>query len=146
MSEPKGQERIDRMVDALSKWQEIERKAMDQMASIMEKTSNPFIRTILEIIRNDSLMHHRVQQVLIDSMTRAAVSLTPEEIGAIWDEIEAHDELEKDVVRLGQELREDAWTPIQAQLLDYLVKDEQKHDWLLEQLGELKKGMYPYGG
>jgi hypothetical protein len=146
MERRKGTNRAEEMVESLREWQAIERQAMDQTANIMEKTSNPFIRIIMEIIRQDSLMHHRVQQVIVDSLTREAVSLTPEEIGEIWDQIEEHDETEKHVVEIGKSLREKAWTPIHKQLLDYLVTDEEKHDHLLEQLGELKKGMYPYGG
>ena len=48
----------------------IERKAIDSCAEIMEKTDNPLIRQIMEIIRNDSVQHHRVQQFIIDSLTK----------------------------------------------------------------------------
>ena len=34
---------------------------------------------------------------------------------------------------------------VQEYLLDYLRMDEQKHDKILETLGTIKKGMYPYG-
>lgn len=146
MGNSKGSNRVERMIEGLREWQGIERQAMEQTAEIMEKTSNPYIRIIMEIIRQDSLMHHRVQQLIVDSLTREAVSLTPEEIAEIWDQVEAHDETEKHVVRMAEELKAEAWTPIHKQLLDYLLTDEKKHDVLLEQLGELKKGMYPYGG
>ena len=39
----------------------------------------------MEIIRHDSEMHHRVQQVLLDSMEKQAITLTPDELGDIWD-------------------------------------------------------------
>ena len=146
MARAKGSNRVEEMIQSLREWQGIERQAMDQTANIMEQTSNPFIRVIMEIIRQDSLMHHRVQQVIIDSLTKEAVSLTPEEIGEIWDKIEEHDETEKHVVQIAEDLKAKAWTPVHKQLLDYLLTDEKKHDHLLEQLGELKKGMYPYGG
>jgi hypothetical protein len=146
MSREKSSNRVEDMIESLREWQSIERQAMEQTAEIMEKTDNPFIRIIMEIIRSDSLMHHRVQQVIIDSLTRETVSLTPEEIGAIWEKIEEHDETEKHVVQIAETLKAKAWTPIHKQLLDYLLVDEKKHDSLLEQLGELKKGMYPYGG
>lgn len=145
MTETKGPERVDEMVDALKKWQAIERKSMEQTAEIMESTGNAVIRMIMEIIRQDSMMHHRVQQFMIDSLTREAASLTPEELSEIWSKIEEHDEMEREVIRMAKELKEKAWSPIHKQLLDYLLTDEAKHDKLLEQLGELKKGMYPYG-
>ena len=145
MASKKGPERVDEMVESLKKWQSIERKSMEQTAEIMETTSNPVIRMVMEIIRQDSMMHHRVQQFLIDSLTREAVSLSPEEVSEIWTKIEEHDEMEKDVINMAKELKEKAWSPVHKQLLDYLLTDEAKHDRLLEQLGELKKGMYPYG-
>jgi hypothetical protein len=137
--------RVEEMVEALRRWQGIERKSMEQTAEIMENTDNPVIRMMMEIIRQDSMMHHRVQQFIIDSLTREAVSLSPEEVGEIWQKIEEHDEMEREVIDLAKELKAKAWTPVHKQLLDYLLTDEAKHDRLLEQLGELKKGMYPYG-
>ena len=145
MAAKRGPERVDEMVEGLKKWQSIERKSMEQTAEIMESTANPVIRMIMEIIRQDSMMHHRVQQFMIDSLTREAVSLSPEEISEIWIKIEEHDEMEKDVINMAKELKEKAWSPVHKQLLDYLLTDEAKHDRLLEQLGELKKGLYPYG-
>ena len=141
----KGPERVDEMVEGLRKWQGIERKAMEQTAEIMESTGNPVIRMVMEIIRQDSMMHHRVQQFIIDSLTREAVSLSPEDVSEIWAKIEEHDEMEREVIDMAKDLKEKAWSPVHKQLLEYLLADETKHDRLLEQLGELKKGMYPYG-
>ena len=77
MAKAKGPERIDNLVKTLRKWQGIERKSIDSCAEIMEKTDNPLIRQFMEIIRNDSVQHHRVQQFIIDSLTKEAVKLTP---------------------------------------------------------------------
>ena len=137
----KGQDRADKMVDALRTWQGIERKAMEQTAQIMEKTDNSYLRIIMEIIRHDSLMHHRVQQTLIDSLTRENITLSVEDISEVWEAIEEHDQTEKDVVKIAKELRDQAWTPIHKELLDYLVTDEEKHDKILMQLEAIKKGI-----
>ena len=124
-------ERVSTMLEGLRNWQAIERKAMDQTAEIMEQTDNPFIRLIMEVIRHDSLMHHRVQQVLVDSLTKQSPALTHEDIAAVWSSIEAHDATEHEVIGIAKMLRKQAWTPIQRQLLDYLITDEEKHDRLL---------------
>jgi hypothetical protein len=34
---------------------------------------------------------------------------------------------------------------VQEYLLDYLLIDENKHNKILDTLGTIKKGMYPYG-
>ncbi len=65
-----GPERQKFTIDVLRQWQGIERDAIETTAQIMEKTDNLLIRQIMEIIRNDSVQHHRVQQFLIDSITR----------------------------------------------------------------------------
>ncbi|NJN64040.1 MAG: hypothetical protein HC882_03620 [Acidobacteria bacterium] len=140
-----GPERTERMVKSLRRWQEIERNAIEHTAEIMEKTKNPLVRQLMEIIRNDSVQHHRVQQFIIDSLTTTPVSLTPEELADIWTEIEKHDELEKDVVRIAEELKEECRFFVQRSLLEYLLIDEKKHDTLLTQLTEFKKNLYPYG-
>jgi F0F1-type ATP synthase delta subunit len=145
MEKEKGSERIDEMVNLLTAWQKLELHALETTARIIHETSNPLIREVMQIIRNDSLQHHRVQQFLIDSFTKQAVSLTPEELAKIWQLIEEHDAVEKKTIKLAQELTEKCRFPVQKALLRYLLADEQKHEELFEHLGEVKKGMYPYG-
>jgi rubrerythrin len=129
------------MVKVLRTWQSLERQAINEMAEVIEQTDNPLIRLIMEIIRHDSLMHHRVQQFLIDTVTRKEVSISREEVAEIWDRIEEHDKVEKRTIQMAEELRDEAWSPVHKQLLDYLLSDEKKHDSLLLQLEEVKKGM-----
>jgi len=136
-----GPERTAEAVDVLRQWQGIERDAIETTAQIMEKTDNLLIRQIMEIIRNDSVQHHRVQQFLIDSMTKTAVTLSPDELGEVWGQLEAHDELERQTIELAQRLRDQSTDPVQTILLDYMLKDEQKHDWLLGDLEKFKQYM-----
>ena len=145
MPKKKGQEHIEELVETLRKWQGIERKAIDSCADIMEKTDNSLIRQIMEIIRNDSVQHHRVQQFIIDSMTKEPVRLTPEELGQVWDEITAHDEVERETIEIAKKLKEECRFFVQRALLDYLIVDEEKHDQLLKALEDFKKNLYPYG-
>ena len=134
-------DRVDNMVKVLRQWQGIERQAMNDTAEIAEQTDNRLIRLIMEIIRHDSLMHHRVQQFLIDSVTKENITLSREDVAEIWEKIEAHDQIERQTIEMAKTLREQAWSPVHKQLLDYLLTDESKHDSLLVQLEEVKKGM-----
>jgi len=145
MPKKKGKEHIEELVGTLREWQGIERKAIDSCAEIMEKTDNLLIRQIMEIIRNDSVQHHRVQQFIIDSMTKEPVRLTPEELGQVWDEITAHDEVERKTIEIAKKLKEECRFFVQRALLDYLIVDEEKHDQLLKSLEDFKKNLYPYG-
>ena len=146
MTKLTGPERVEKLVKTLKTWQGLERQAMSDTTAIVEKTENPLIRLIMEIIRHDSLMHHRVQQFLIDSVTRENVTVSREDVAEIWEKIEEHDRLEKKTIEIAEELKENAWSPIHKQLLDYLLRDEQKHDSLLVQLDEIKVGMSKASG
>jgi len=136
-----GPERQKFTIDVLRQWQGIERDAIETTAQIMEKTDNLLIRQIMEIIRNDSVQHHRVQQFLIDSITRTPVTLTAEDLAEVWGQIEAHDELERQTIELAKELKEQTTEPMHVILLDYLLRDEEKHDTLLMDLDAFKKHM-----
>jgi hypothetical protein len=141
-----GPGRVEKMAKVLKNWQKLERKAMDDTAAIIEESDNALVRMIMSIIRHDSLMHHRVQQFLIDSITDADVPVSRDDLANIWDKIEQHDRLEKKTIAMAEELRDEAWSPIHKQLLGYLLEDEKKHDGLLEQLREIKVGMSKASG
>ena len=133
--------RVEDMIKVLRQWQAIERDAMTTTAEISEKTESTLIRLIMDIIRHDSHMHHRVQQFLIDSVTKEATAVTREDVVAIWESIEAHDEVEKRTIKMAEQLKADAWSPVHKLLLEYLLRSESIHDSLLEQLGEFKADM-----
>ena len=133
--------KVERMISVLRQWQGIERDSMSATARISEETDSSLIRMLMDIIRHDSHMHHRVQQFLIDSVTKEAVTVTREDVVKIWDSIEEHDKLEKKTIELAKGLKEQAWTPDHKLLLDYLLEDESKHDRLLESLNQFKSDM-----
>jgi len=136
-----GPQRTKEMVDVMKQWQGIERDAIETTAQIMEKTDNLLIRQIMEIIRNDSVQHHRVQQFLIDSMTKTPITLQPEELAEVWGQLEAHDELERQTIELAENLKGQSQNPVTNLLLDYLLRDEQKHDTMLGDLEKFKQYM-----
>ena len=138
MAKLSGPERDEKLLGTLREWQHIEREAIDTTTTIMEKTTNPLIRQVMEIIRNDSVQHHRVQQFLVDSLTIQAVTLTPEELAEIWDRIEAHDAVEKKTIALAKECMEESRSRVHRAMLNYLLKDEEKHDHLLQELEGFK--------
>lgn len=133
--------KVENMIKVLREWQGIERQAMSFTAEISEKTESTLIRLIMDIIRHDSHMHHRVQQFLIDSVTKQAPAVTREDVVAIWDSIEEHDAVEKRTIQLAEQLKKDAWSPVHKLLLEYLLRSESLHDSLLEQLSEFKSDM-----
>ena len=140
----KAVENLEELKATLARWQEIEVASVAQTTQIMERTQNPLIRLVMEIIRQDSVMHKRVQQVILDSLEKEAFTLTPEELGDIWEMVEKHAEMEKETIALAEKARRNCRLFVQRHLLTYLIEDEQKHDRLLAQLEDFKRKIYPY--
>jgi hypothetical protein len=144
MMAPKAADNLDELVTVLKQWQTIEDGSVASTTAIMERTKNPLIRLVMEIIRHDSVMHKHVQQVMLDGLQKQAFSLTPEELGEIWHLVEKHHALEKDTLELADKARRNCRLFVHRHLLTYLLEDEQKHDRLLAQLEDFKRGIYPY--
>ena len=102
MAKRTGQDRIERMEKLLKSWQKLERKAIEDTTELIEEVKNPLLRMVMSIIRHDSLIHHQVQQFLIDSVTKEDVPVTREDLVEVWDRIEQHDRLEKKTIEFGR--------------------------------------------
>jgi bacterioferritin (cytochrome b1) len=138
----------EKIVDNMKRWQRIENGSVASTGKVIEKTENPVLRLIMEIIQRASQMHYRVQELIADSLTTKTVSLTPEELESAWDLVEKHIEIEKKTVELAEEALaalKGKKMVVQEYLLEYLLEDENKHNHVLESMATIKKGMYPYG-
>lgn len=140
----KQKELNEKLIDALKKWQKIEDQSVKSTTEIITKTKNPVIKHIMEIIRQDSAMHKRIQQLIIDNFEKEPITFTPEEVGDVWEMVQKHIEVEKDAVGLAEECRKNSRNFIVRYLLGYLMTDERKHDIILEQMEDVKSGIYPY--
>ncbi len=141
---PKSAENPEQLTTILKNWQDLETATITHTSAVIAKTKNPLIRLVMEIIRQDSEMHYRVQQVLLDSLEQQAFTLTPEELADIWDMVEKHAEMEKQTIELAEAARKNCRLFVQRHLLTYLIEDEKKHDRLLGQLEDFKRNIYPY--
>ena len=134
------------LVSNMRKWQKIEDASVVSTGQMIEKTENPLLRLVMEIIQRDSQMHYRVQEFIADSIEHKAVSLTPDELVAVWGMIENHINLEKKTVEIAEQsigsLKGQQGMIVQQYLLNYLLEDERKHNDLLKNLEDIKKGIY----
>ena len=146
MSVKEAQEKI---VANMSKWQKIEQASIQSTGKIIDATDNPIIALVAEIIQRDSENHKRVQELIQGSLESQAVALSPEDLGKVWNLIEKHISIEKETVVLAKEslaaIEGKKGLVIQQYLIEYLLKDEEKHDAILANLEGIKKNMYPYG-
>jgi len=135
---------LQELETTLHRWQEIEDASIAQTTAIIQKSANPIIKLLMEIIRQDSAMHRRVQQAILDSVQKEAFQLAPEDLAEIWDMVEKHIEAEKETLVLAEKARANCQLFVQQQLLSYLLEDEQKHDRLLERLESFKRTVSPH--
>ena len=136
------------IVDNMKRWQKIENASVASTGKIIDKTDNPVVRLIMEVIQRDSQFHYRVQEMIADSLQTKTITLSPDDLGEVWEMIEKHIELEKKTVEMAEEALKHLKGKkmvVQEYLLNYLLEDEKKHNLVLDHLGIIKKGMYPYG-
>ena len=136
------------VIDNMKRWQKIEQASIASTGRVMEATDNPIISMVMEIIQRDSENHARVQGLIVDSLEKESLTLSPDDLVKVWDAIEAHIALERKTVELAEEAiaaMKGKKMVVQEYLLDYLMRDEQKHNAILDSLEIIKKGMYPYG-
>ena len=123
-----------RLIANLREWQKLEHAQINLTGAVMEETSNPVVSVVMEIIQRDSEMHHRVQQLIIDSLESEVVAMEAADVARVRQELHNHLEMEKETVRIAQESlaalagRE---LVIQEFLMDFLRRDEEKHRELL---------------
>ena len=137
----------DKLIANMERWQQVEANAIKTTADIAAKVKNPIIKHIMEVIKRDSEMHARTQKMIVETL-QGTYTMTPDELAAVWGDIEKHIETERQTIELAKEAKgylKGRKMTVQEYLVEYLLTDEEKHNALLDQLAIIKKGMYPYG-
>lgn len=124
-------------------WQELESKAVASAYDMMSKTSNPLVKMIMDLIMHDSEKHKLVLQMIIDSLTREAIYISPDEFRALSEKLNRHMETEQEAIRLAQAALDKCTLVSTHFLLSYLIADEKKHHNLMARLDELSIASIP---
>ena len=125
------------LIANLREWQKLENAQITLTGSVLEETSNPIVSVVMEIIQRDSQMHHRVQQLIIDSLESEVVGMEAADVALVRDQLHTHLEMEKETVRLALESLEALAGKdlvVQEFLMEFLRRDEEKHRDLLTAL------------
>ncbi|MGA2298744.1 MAG: hypothetical protein ABSG15_14450 [FCB group bacterium] len=142
---PTQKESIQKLVELMKEWQTIEDAAIKNTSEILKKTDNPLFKIIMQVIHQDSVMHKRVQQLIIDNFELGFISIKPHELEEFWDMLEEHEEIEKKTIELAEASLNETTSQLAKFLLTYLLTDERKHDMLMNEFEKIKKGKYPHG-
>jgi hypothetical protein len=138
-------EEMEKLVALLQDWQKLEARGIKFLNALQKETENKVINEVLEIIKCDSRQHRRVQQFLIDGLTKEAYSLAVEEVSDIADKLAEHDKLEEEAIEFAKRARKNTSSSVMRFFLSYLLEDEEKHHKMLDNLDDVKRNLYPYG-
>lgn len=128
-----------RFIKIMRDWQKLEDTTIKFSSDTLKKTKNPIIKMTMEMIKNDSQKHRVMQQMLIDSLTKEALHLRPEELELLSDGLNEHIAAEAKSLELADEALKNSELFITRYILSYLIADETKHHNLLNKLNELKR-------
>lgn len=141
----KTKEIQENLVNTMREWQGVERQSIASTGAVIGKTQSPLIQLVMEIIQNDSQLHHRIQQMIIDSIESRPIAISPEDMRKVSALIDAHLKLEDrmvEAVNAAIAAVKGRKMGIQEYLLKFLVEDEKKHASLLTSLNAIKDTLY----
>jgi rubrerythrin len=128
----------NKMLTLLKRWKELEAATIKSCGAITKKTKNPLVKTLITSIASDSAKHKSILQLIIDSMTKKAFVLTPDEVSQIAALLNKHIDLENEAIDIAEQAVKISKDPVTRQLLLLILEDEKKHASLTEQINELK--------
>lgn len=133
------------VVNTFKEWQQLEDETIGFSEDLKKKTDNPFVKLIMEIIGRDSEKHKIMQQFVIDSFTKEAMHLSPQELMPLADIIEKHIKAEAKSMSLANASIAGTHNFFAGFVASALLSDEAKHHEMLTMLDQIKGQVYPYG-
>jgi hypothetical protein len=136
----------DKLVQHFREWQNLENETGNLAEDLQKKTSNPFVKMIMEVIKRDSEKHKVMQQFIIDALTKEAVHLSPEELIPLSDVLDKHIKAEAKSMALANACAiEESKNYFVDFIVEALMEDEAKHHSMLRTLDHMKGAVYQYG-
>ena len=139
MAKQKPAEQSGAFLKLIRDWQKLEDETIKHADNLMKKSKNRLIKMTMEMIKHDSQKHKAMQQMLIDSLTKEAFILSPEDLASLSDGLNKHLAAEAKSLELADEALNTSELFVTRYILSYLIADEQKHHSLLNKLNELKR-------
>jgi len=138
MTAPKAHARDRELLALLRKWKGVEASTIKSCNAILKKAKNPIMTTLTMAIRNDSEKHAAILQLIIDSMTKMAYELSPDDLAGISSLLGKHIELEQESIDTANKAIEMTRDSVTRQLLKFILDDEKKHKIMATRMSELR--------
>ena len=144
MKTEKLQANKEAIIGKIEDWRSVEDRNIEYATTAISKTKNPLTRTMLQAMKLEAEKRRLIQQMILDSMEKEAVNLSPDELGELSGHLNRHMETEEEAALLGKEAFEKSELAVPRYLLSYLIDDLQRHNGLLRQFdGKLKNASIP---
>jgi rubrerythrin len=126
--------------DLIDRWVGIEEKAIDTATDLMNKSRNPMLKSIIELIKMDSEKHKRILETILLNLD-STVTFSTDDLKVVDSLVEKHAVMEKHAVETAEQALEMSSLPIPRFLMEHLLQDERNHDAYVQELNELKAYM-----
>ena len=126
---------LDKIID----WQAIETGNIEYTDREIAGARNPLIKAMLQALKLEAEKRRLLQQMIIDSIDREAVNLSPDELRDLSGHFNKHLEAEEKALYLAKEALEKSELTIPRYLLSYLIGDLKKQNSLLRQFDDRLK-------
>lgn len=110
-------------------------------ASLINKVEDPLLKALIGDVRGDSRKHKELLELVQKIENDEAVFLKGKALQVLESFIVMHSTIEENVVEVAKESIEYAKHPVSKLILEYILQDEEKHDYLLNRLEEFVKNV-----
>jgi rubrerythrin len=139
MPKKKAKETSAKFLSTIKQWQKLEDDTIRFSEEMLKKSKNSLVRITMEIIRDDSKKHKALQQMLIDSLTKEALHLSPDELAGLSNSLNKHVAAEAKSLEFADEALRNSNLFSTRYILSVLIADEAKHHKLLSNLNDVKR-------
>jgi hypothetical protein len=135
----------EELVKIMKDWFALEDETISFADTLIKKSTNSFIKVIMEMIKRDSEKHKVMQKFVIDHLTKEAMQLAPQDLIPLADILEKHTQAEAKSMGLANNALTKSKDFFSNFMASYLLADEVKHHEMLTRLDHIKGQVYPYG-
>lgn len=126
--------------ELIDRWVGIEEHSITTADDLLGQSSNPLLRSMIELIKMDSEKHKRILEAIKFNLD-STVTFSTDDLKIIDSLVERHASVEKHAVETAEQALAMNCLPIPRLLLEHLLQDERSHDAYVQELNELKAYM-----
>ncbi len=137
-------EKTTEFLNLMVNWQEIETETIEYANKELPKAQNALTKTVLQSLKLEAEKHCLIQKMIVESVKKEAVHLSPEELEDLSGHLNRRLGIEEKALSLAEAAFEKSELFIARYLLLYLISDLKKQSGLLKQFdNELKTASIP---